>query len=580
MQTPQNDDDQRRLLLAVVLSGVVLLLWSTLFPSVPVEPPPAETVASEQVKPDASTPAAGPDGVKPAASAADVLDIERKVIGRLEEVDHHVIEFTNVDGQIANWSLTEPQYRDDLEDGTVQPFDFLGPVERVITAAKSGDEDASGKEGIFEAPTLDLMLAGKTVRGAYTVAEQSDRALSMGFTDPGSGVAITRTYRLDESGYTISVDLTLKNDGGQAVPYDLAAVFKGVQNDEEATGSMFMPPVYLFESICKYGEEFERFTASDITSALEDGDPVAFETAVRWAGVDNRYFMTALLAEIGTIERCTAGTDKDGLPTTFSRLITTIDLLGGEIPAGGEVTRTFKFYAGPKKLSELQKTAPAMGDAIDFGWFSAICVPMLWLMRFFFEYVGNWGVAIILLTIVVRGITFPVTLKQYKSMARMKILQPEVKALQAKYKEDPPRMQQEMMKLYREHKVNPLAGCLPMFLMMPIYFSLYRTIYSAVELYRANFAGWLTDLSIQDPYYITPLLLGGLMFIQMRLNPSAGAEAQQKIIMYVMPVMFTAMMLFLPSGLVIYILVSTMLGIVQQMYMLKKNNPAPTPAKA
>ena len=165
-------------------------------------------------------------------------------------------------------------------------------------------------------------------------------------------------------------------------------------------------------------------------------------------------------------------------------------------------------------------------------------------------------------------------------MAGMKKIQPKMKTLQEKYKDDKVRMQQELMKLYRENKVNPLSGCLPMLMMMPIYFALYRTIFSAVELYQAHFVGWISDLSQQDPYYITPVLLGLLMMIQMRLNPSAGDQMQQKILMNVMPIMFTAMMLFLPSGLVVYIFVNTVLGIAQQYWIYSKTDINPTPAKA
>jgi len=590
-QPGKQDTDTWRLLLAVALSGAVLLGWNLLFPAAPVSKPapqadaagadgaPAEANGERPAQAEQTDVAGGA-----AQPAAAVAPIERTIISQLDEPDHHTVEFTNDDGQIAAWALTEPQYRDTLEDGSTRPFRFLGPVEPVIAAARAAaeknTEDEDSKKGIFEPPTLELTLAGQPARGEYAVAEQGPRATKLTWTDPASGVLVTRTYRLDDSGYTLSTDLTLKNPGAAPVAYDLSAVYRGVQNDEEATGSMFMPPVYLFESVCQYGEEFERFNAGAIKSAIEDGDPVAFDLAVKWGGVDNRYFMAALLAESGTIERCTASTDRDGLPSTFSRLIQTLDLTGGEIPAGGEVTRTLTYYAGPKKLSELQNTTPSTADAIDFGFFAAICVPMLWLMRFFFDFVDNWGVAIILLTVMVKLLTLPLTLKQYKSMAAMKKVQPKMKKLQEKHKDDKAKLQQEMMALYKEHKINPLAGCLPMVLMMPIYFSLYRTIYSAVELYRADFALWLTDLSIQDPYYITPVLLGVLMLAQMKLNPSAGEGAQQKVIMYVMPVMFTGMMLFLPSGLVIYILVNTVLGIAQQLYLLKKQDPVPAGAKA
>jgi YidC/Oxa1 family membrane protein insertase len=180
----------------------------------------------------------------------------------------------------------------------------------------------------------------------------------------------------------------------------------------------------------------------------------------------------------------------------------------------------------------------------------------------------------------VKLITLPLTIKQYRSMAGMKKVQPQMKEIQAKYKEDKTRMQQEMMKLYRENKVNPLSGCLPMIMMMPVYFALYRTIYSAVELYQADFLWWITDLSKQDPLYISPVLLGVLMIIQMQLNPSAGDQAQQKILMWVMPIMFTGMMLFLPSGLVLYILVNTVLGIGQQWYMYRQAGMMPSKSSA
>ncbi len=577
-QPGRQDTDQWRLLLAVALSGAVLLGWNLLFPSPPVQPPPPEQ-AADGGQPTAEKSGEAPTAADPAdptqPAPAPAATIERAIVGALDEPDHHTVEFTNDDGQIAAWALTEPQYRNTHEDGSTSPFRFLGPVEPLVAAVKADAEGEEGKTGIFEPPTLGLTLGGRATRGDYAVVDQGDRVLTLRWTDPVSRVEVTRTYRLDESGYTLSTDLTLKNPGPQPVAYDLTATFRGVQNDEEASGSMFMPPVYLFESICAFGDEFERLNSSTIQGNLEDGDPVSFDTAVKWGGVDNRYFMTALLAEGGTIERCTAARDRDGLPTNFTRLIQTLDLTGGEIPAGGEVTRSLAYYAGPKKLSELQNTTPPMADAIDFGWFAAICVPMLWLMRFFYGFVENWGVAIILLTVMVKLLTLPLTLKQYKSMAAMKKVQPEMKKLQEKHKDDKAKLQQEMMTLYREHKINPLAGCLPMVLMMPIYFSLYRTIYSAVELYRADFVLWLTDLSVQDPYYVTPLLLGVLMFGQMKLNPSAGEATQQKVIMYVMPVMFTGMMLFLPSGLVVYILVNTVLGIAQQLYMLNQQD-APT----
>jgi YidC/Oxa1 family membrane protein insertase len=236
-----------------------------------------------------------------------------------------------------------------------------------------------------------------------------------------------------------------------------------------------------------------------------------------------------------------------------------------------EIFEEIKIYTGPKSLESLEAHTPSLGKAIDFGWFSPICIPMLWTMRSFFSLIPNWGLAIILLTLLVKLITLPLNLKQYKSMAAMKKIQPEVAALKEKFKDDASQLQQATMGLYRQHGVNPLSGCLPMLVMMPIYFALYRTIFSAVELYQAPFFGWLSDLSQPDPYFITPILLGGLMLVQARFQPNTGMdETQRKMMTFFMPIMFGGMMLFLPSGLVLYILVNTVLGIAQQNWSKKQ----------
>lgn len=561
------DLDQKRLLLAVALSAVVLMLWQA---TVPV-PPPAK---QKPVAGDASAPpprVAGPEAAAPAAgetpSTPAAAVIEARTLATLKRPGAHALELTNVDGQIGGWILEEEQYQAVAEDGTRSPFPFVG------------DLAEGAAEGIFLPPQIELELGGQMTRGDYQLTTSTNTGGRLEWTDPHTGVRVTRAYTIDDDSYTATMELTLENPTGKSVPFDLAALFEGAQSDEQAQGSMFMPPVYLFESVCKRAEEFERFTADSIRGEIEDGDPVTFTDGIRWGGVDNRYFITALVADAGAIERCTAKTSKEGMPPGFTLVSNRLELTGGEVAAGTTISRKIRIYAGPKKMSELQKFPEPLSDAIDFGIFSIICVPMLWLMRVFYGGVANWGVAIIFLTVVVKLITLPLTIKQYRSMAAMKKIQPQMKKVQEKYKEDKVKLQQEMMKLYRENKVNPLAGCLPMLMMMPIYFSLYRTIYSAVELYQAEFFGWIHDLSQQDPYYVTPVLLGILMFAQMRLNPSAGDQMQQKILMNVMPIMFTAMMLFLPSGLVLYILVNTSLGICQQLWILKQTNLEPTVAK-
>ncbi len=575
----QNDFDQKRLIAAVALSALVVLVWQSFFAPPPVEPAPkpgAEAKGPADAGAGAAPEVAAADPATPGAPPpAAIIEARPPVV--LDVAGRQALELSNVDGQIAGWVLDEEQYRQRQPDGAEIPFRFVDRLER-----------AEGP-GYFLPPLVELQLAGAAAVGDYTVEKVDARTAVARYTHPPTGVQIERRYTLAEDTYRTDVQVTLRNPGAVAVPYDVAVRLRGAQNDAEAGGGFFSPPIYQFESVWRRSDDFERAPATEVADALTDADePTRFTDGIRWAGVDNRYFMTALMPQPGEAEACDfdlgaepARVKAGAVPPGFTMMTTRVDLTGGEIGPGAEITRSFSLYGGPKKLAALRAQEPPLDDAIDFGFFAALCVPLLWLMRMFHGVVGNWGVAIILLTVLVKVLTLPLTHKQYKSMAGMKKVQPELKKLQEKYKDDKLKLQQEMMKLYRDNKVSPLAGCLPMLMMMPIYFSLYRTIYSAVELYQADFFGWIHDLSQQDPYYATPVLLGVLMVLQMRLNPTTGDELQQKVMMYVMPVMFTAMMLFLPAGLVIYIAVNTVLGIAQQWYMLRRaeDEPAPVPTK-
>lgn len=568
----ENPEDQRRMILAVVLSAGILFAWSYLFPTVPVETPQqlSETPASEAQK---AAPSVDTQAAEPAAPQPVV--IEPRELSALQLKDHVSIQLSNVDGQILSWQLEEAQYR--LRDDAGKPAD----PQPLIVASHEAQTKAA-----FLPPLLELSLNEQLSHGEYAVAETAPdgRSAALRWRDPATGAEVTRRYTLSPENYSVDVSLSVKNTGTQPLKVGLSALMRGVQDDELASGSIFSPPIYLFESICQHAKDFERKPIKDIA---DPDEKVRFDEGVSWAGVENRYFMTAIFPIEGEATRCSfkagaeaAKIDPKLIPERFSVLSTRVDLTGSDLAPGAEVQRTVRFYAGPKKLDVLRAQNPSAAAAIDFGFFSPISVPMLWLMRAFHGMFDNWGLAIIFLTLVVKLLTFPLTHKQYKSMAAMRVLQPKMAVLQKKYKEDKVRLQQEMMTLYREHKVNPMAGCFPMLLMMPIYFALYRTIYSAVELYQANFIFWIKDLSHQDPYFIFPLLLGGLMFVQTRLNPSATDAMQQKVMMYVMPIMFTAMMLFLPSGLVLYIFVNTLLGLAQQAYLLKREGRLATPAAA
>jgi len=221
-------------------------------------------------------------------------------------------------------------------------------------------------------------------------------------------------------------------------------------------------------------------------------------------------------------------------------------------------------YVGPKDLDQLDAVGSNLSDALDFGILSFISMPMLWLLRWFYPLTGSWALAIILLTVLLKLMLMPLTQKGFKQMQRMKDLQPKMADLKEKHEHDKEKLNKEIFALYKTEGVNPLGGCFPMLFQMPVYIALYQMLYAAVDLYKAPLFGWVTDLTAPDPYYVLPVVLGITMFIQQKLSPQMSDNPQAKMMMYVMPVMMTAFMLFLPSGLVLYIFVNMVLTVIQQ----------------
>ncbi|RLA99419.1 MAG: hypothetical protein DRG37_04765 [Deltaproteobacteria bacterium] len=239
------------------------------------------------------------------------------------------------------------------------------------------------------------------------------------------------------------------------------------------------------------------------------------------------------------------------------------------IPAGSKQSLDMLFYIGPKELKTLKLAGYDLNKALDFGFFDFFAKPMLISLNWINSYIHSYGWSIIILTVTIKLLLYPLSLKSFKSMKELQKIQPLMKEIQAKYKDDKSRLNQELMKLYSEHKVNPMGGCLPMLLQIPILFALYRIFLSAIELRHTPFhivGTWLPDLSAKDPYYITPILMGLSWFIQQKMTPMGGDPAQQKMMLF-MPVIFTIFFLNFPSGLVIYWLVSNVLSIAQQAYI-------------
>jgi YidC/Oxa1 family membrane protein insertase len=231
-----------------------------------------------------------------------------------------------------------------------------------------------------------------------------------------------------------------------------------------------------------------------------------------------------------------------------------------------QFTQSYAVYLGPKDLDILKAFGSDLDRALDFGWFDVVAKPMLYVMKFFFNYTGNYGLAIIFLTVIIKILFWYPTHISYKSMKEMKKLQPEMAKLKEKFKDDREKLNKEMMDLYRRYKVNPMSGCLPIAIQIPIFFALYKVLLYSIEIRHAPFYWWIQDLSAQDPYYISPILMGASMFVQQWMTPTPGDPTQAKI-MLIMPVVFTFMFLTFPTGLVIYWLFNNLLSIGQQIYI-------------
>ncbi|EKD41239.1 MAG: Membrane protein oxaA [uncultured bacterium] len=364
------------------------------------------------------------------------------------------------------------------------------------------------------------------------------------------------------SPYGFEMEVQVQNKGGQKL--DLEPQFWMVRQQKlEQKGGFFsfikgppdmISPVGLVAGAIKQELDTKKISGFN-----------ALTGEVAWAGFGDRYFLTSFISRQTSSNILTSFlvTEDNKLYSSF-----TYGALG--LAPGETLNRKLGFYLGPKLRTELQSFGVGLEKCVDYGWFGLIAVPLLWLLVSLEKVLGNWGLAIIALTFIVKMILHPVNKKSMESMKAMQKLQPRMKEIQQKYKGDREKLNMEMMTMFKSHKVNPMGGCLPMILQMPIYIALYKVLWNAIELYRAPFFGIYHDLSMPDPYFVGPFLLGVLFFLQQKLTPSSASmdPAQQKMMQF-MPLMFTVFMVFLPAGLIMYILVNTLMSVIQQ-YMIHR----------
>ena len=370
------------------------------------------------------------------------------------------------------------------------------------------------------------------------------------------GLEVQKVYTFRRDSYVIDVSLEIRNSG--ATPVLSYAYFQFTHDGKpEANGDSFGQSfaVQSYTGFAVYSNErkFEKVQPSDLDKGKANHIKQANDG---WLAFVQHYFVSAWLPAEGVAREYVLEKRQDG--SYAGRLLVPI-----AVAPGATSKVTVPLYAGPQEQEKLNKIAPGLDLTVDYGWLTVIAVPLFWVLAWLNQWVGNWGVAIILLTVIIKLLFYPLSAASYRSMGKMRVLAPKLQKLKERYGEDRQRLQQAMMELYKTEKINPLGGCMPIVVQIPVFIALYWVLLASVELRHAPFVLWIDDLSARDPWYILPILMAGTMFVQTWLNPAPPDPVQARV-MKIMPIVFSVFFFFFPAGLVLYWLVNNVLSIAQQ----------------
>ena len=517
---------EKNTLLAVILSLFVLVGWSFLTQknTVPQSAGPVEEAPLKQEQTAAAVKEQPPvqQSIEPVAAipAGNGDDI-------VVETDLYRAVFSTRGAIIKYWEL-----KNFNPDGTP-----------VVLLKESGTIPALGiiLDGLDRNLPQNLIYKANINRLLLSEGGKRDGELIFEYSNSGTVIRKKLVFYNDK----YKVDLLI--DTVNTPPYQLAiGTDFGVTNKEQREHK---GPVLL---------------ANDDREEFDDGleGTESFTGHISWIAQEDKYFAAAIIP-VSPVEGATVWKEMNSAEIALKLA-----------PQKNE----FIFYAGPKEYDRLKEFNVGFEHIINFGWFSIVAMPLFWVLKFFYSFLGNYGWSIVLLTIVTRIPFIPIMHKSQKSMKKMQTIQPMMAEIKEKYKNDAQKQQKEMMGLYKKHKVNPIGGCLPMFLQIPVFIALYNVLLNAIELRGAPFGLWITDLAVKDPYYVLPIVMGATMVLQQKMTPSAMDPKQAKMMM-MMPVVFTFMFLSFPAGLVVYWLVNNVLGIAQQYYSNQKADKTTAIAK-
>ena len=493
---------------------------------------PELDVATESV-PELPAQDAAPSLDAPEAPEASAIQVRTDVLD---------IQISAQGGTIRSAAL--PQYPV-AKDRPDEPVVLLSAVRDdlglIRTGLRSSDENKAG-------PSHTATFAA--ARPNYELGNDDELIVTLRWSD-GDGLELEKRYHFSRGSYTIEVEQHLINNSD--------AVWRGDQYSQllrrsfEQERSMFNVDSYSFDGPIIYnGDKAEKLKRNDL---LDEG-PYQFSTDNGWVAAIQHHFLSAIVPNADT---------QHVYQVVVSGNTMTASAVGAKqsVEPGSSHTFSQTLFVGPKLQAQLEDINPSLKLTVDYGWLTILSQPLFWLLGKAFGIFGNWGVAIIAVTFLIKLVFYKLTESSGRSMAKMRNLQPRLKALQERYKDDRQQLSQAMMELYKREKVNPAAGCLPILIQMPFFLAFYWALLESVEMRQAPFALWITDLSVKDPFFILPLIMGAAMFFQQKLNPQVGDPVQVKV-MQVMPIIFTAFFAFFPAGLVLYWVTNTLLSIAQQ----------------
>jgi len=553
--------EQARLVIAIVLSVLVFLAWQFFF----VDKDAVQKSASQTTQPPAQ---------KEPVKAAQPYPQETQTVQS---------DKTGVADAPASTPALIPKtitvdtslYRVKLSEKGAGITSFVLKNYREMVQKDSPLKDLLPRENPFE--TVLIGFAGKSLPGldravfstkAYVEAvnvKDSSRSITFSWKSD-LGVVVEKTYKFSPDSYLIGLDIVIKNGSAQSIQDKLfVALNSTLPNDKGMYG--FEGPSALID------KNLEEVKIKDIA------DQNIYPGNVKWVALQDRYFMMSVIPEeVGEASMRLYLKGDDLIEAQYA-------LPDGAIGPGTQHTYKYSLFFGPKSMQILGTVGHSLNKALDFGMFDVLAKPCVWLMNKLYSVIPNYGIAIIILTMLIKGVLWPLGSKSYKSMSEMKKIQPLMKEIREKHKNDKKKMNEEVMGLYRTYKINPLGGCLPMVVQLPVFFALYRMLYQAIELRHAPFFLWIDDLSAPDrlfnfgfsvpfmePPYGIPVLtiiMGATMLLQQKMSPPMGDPTQAKMMMF-MPLIFTVIFINFSAGLVLYWLVNNVLSISQQYYIQKK----------